>query len=619
MKKTWSCLAAAAAGLSLSAAPAVIQDPYGVCAHVSRGEWQFAPQTFQKMHEAGINWVRTDFDWKYSEPKQGSWNYSHLDRVIELAKKEKINVLPILDYDVPWATPAWKHLDLWSGYVRNLVNRYPLLRYWEVWNEQNSPSFWHDASSGENYAKLLERTYREIKAINPEITVLYGGTAGVPLPFIEASLKAGAGNCFDVMNIHPYHWRGVPEMMFSDLSSLRALMRKYGVGEKPVWITEVGWATAQPPRFYLDVLPSVLAEAGVKPADSMVAIVNDPELGFFEAPNFNADFNLGMFRKVDRIRLADLKSLDVKKYPVLVPSTSEEFPMAYLPDVVAYVKRGGTLVLPSGLPFYHDFQMDGKGGGKLVQVNDKYLKDLHIGWETWWVNKAVPSQEKWQKAAPRFAGKFKVDFKPTGRFLTAANLKKGDEFIPVIEAGTDDYKGTVCGLYKFNSDLTGNIIVYSGLGVIDSTTEKRQAEMLPRTYLIALANGVQRVFWYNFRAGEWKPDEREHHFGIVHADFSPKPAFLAYKTLTSMCPSGSTVPAISMHGKVYLAGWTRPDKVKVWAVWTAESVQKVSLRITGKARALNHLGEAKSVPAGEYAASPELLYLVGPEQVEVHQ
>ena len=153
MKKTWSCLAAAAAGLSLSAAPAVIQDPDGVCAHVSRG-----------------------------------WNYSHLDRVIELAKKEKINVLPILDYDVPWATPAWKHLDLWSGYVRNLVNRYPLLRYWEVWNEQNSPSFWHDASSGENYAKLLERTYREIKAINPEITVLYGGTAGVPLPFIEASL-----------------------------------------------------------------------------------------------------------------------------------------------------------------------------------------------------------------------------------------------------------------------------------------------------------------------------------------------------------------------------------------------------------------------------------------------
>ena len=123
MKKTWSCLAAAAAGLSLSAAPAVIQDPYGVCAHVSRGEWQFAPQTFQKMHEAGINWVRTDFDWKYSEPKQGSWNYSHLDRVIELAKKEKIHVLPILEYDVPWATPAWKHLDLWSGYVRNLVNR----------------------------------------------------------------------------------------------------------------------------------------------------------------------------------------------------------------------------------------------------------------------------------------------------------------------------------------------------------------------------------------------------------------------------------------------------------------------------------------------------------------
>ena len=616
--KILGSLAVVAAGASLFAAPEVIHDPYGVCAHVSRGEWQFAPQTFQKMHEAGINYVRTDFDWKYAEIKQGTWQYNQLDRVVELAKKENINVLPILDYDVPWATPAWKHLDLWSNYVRNLVTRYPLLRYWEVWNEQNSPSFWHDTSSGENYAKLLERTYREIKAINPELTVLYGGTAGVPLPFIEASLKAGAGKYFDVMNIHPYHWRGVPEMMFSDLTSLKALMRKYGVGEKPIWITEVGWATARPPRFFVDVLPSVLAEAGVDPAAGAVAVVNDPELGFFEAPNFNADFNLGMFRKVERIRLKDLKSLDVKRFPVLVPSTSEEFPMSYLPDVIDYVKRGGTLLLPTGLPFYHDYQMDGKGSGKNVQVNDKYLKHLHIAWETWWVKNSVPQQEKWQKPASRFAGKFKVDFKPTGRFLTDANLKKGDEFIPVIEASTDDYRGTICALYKLNSDLKGNIIVYSGLGVTDSTTEKRQAEMLPRTYLIALANGVERIFWYNFRAGEWKPDEREHHFGIVHADFSPKPAFHAYKTLTTLCPSGSTIPEISVHGKSYLANWKRPDGVKVWAVWTADFHQKLSMRIKGNAEAMNHLGEKQPVPGKEFTATPSILYLVGPESVTVY-
>ena len=78
----------------------------------------------------------------------------------------------------------------------------------------------------------------------------------------------------------------------------------------------------------------------------------------------------------------------------------------FLPDVIAYVKRGGTLLLPSGLPFYKDFQMDGRGGGRSVQVNDKYLADLHISWEAHWTGKGVPEQEKRQKTASRFSGKF---------------------------------------------------------------------------------------------------------------------------------------------------------------------------------------------------------------------
>jgi len=620
MMKLRNSLAAFAAAFTLSAGAETIGDPYAVCAHVSRGEWQFAQQTFTKMKEAGIRWVRTDFDWKYTEKEQGKWEYSHLDRLMKLAGSEGITVLPILDYDVPWATPAWKHLDLWSAYVRNLVTRYPQVKYWEIWNEENSKSFWHDAPSGANYATLLKRSYQEIKAAAPGVTVLYGGTAGVPLPFIDESLKAGAGEGFDIMNIHPYHWTGVPEEMFNDLRELYKTMAKYGAGDKPVWITEVGWATAKPPRFYVDILPPVLARAGIDPAKCDVAVVNDPEKGFFEAPNFIADYNLGMFRSVKRITLAGLGKLDVKQYPVLMPSTSEVFPMSEFPKLVDYVKRGGTLILPAGLPFYHDLQLDGKGGAKKVQVNDRYLGQLHIGWETWWVKSTVPGQEKWQKPGPEFTGKFEVNFKPAGRFFNAANLKTGDEFIPVIEAGTDDYKGAVCALYKFNSDLKGNVIAYSGMGAIDSTTEKRQAEMLPRTYLVALSEGVQRIFWYNFRAGEWQPDEREHHFGIVHKDFSPKPAYLAYKTMTAMLPPDSTRPQITVHGKVYLANWKRPDGKRVWAVWTAEALQKVNLKLTGKTeQSLNHLGEAVPAPAGAYTANPSILYLVGPEKVELNQ
>ena len=140
--------------------------------------------------------------------------------------------------------------------------------------------------------------------------------------------------------------------------------------------------------------------------------------------------------------------------------------------------------------------------------------------------------------------------------------------------------------------------------------------MLPRTYLIALASGVERIFWYNFRSGEWQPDEREAHFGIVRKNLEPKPSFRAYRTLSRLCPSGSTVPVLTRSGETYLAGWTRPDGMKVWAVWTSLRPEKIRLDVRGNVvEALNHLGEKQPVPGSEYAASPAILYLVGPESV----
>ena len=113
MKIKMVCLAAILAA-GTAAAAAATDDPYGVCAHVSRSELKIAPQEFDRMREAGVNWVRTDFDWNGVEKSRGEWNYAHLDRLTGLAKEEGMNILPILDYDVAWARPAWKNLDAWG-------------------------------------------------------------------------------------------------------------------------------------------------------------------------------------------------------------------------------------------------------------------------------------------------------------------------------------------------------------------------------------------------------------------------------------------------------------------------------------------------------------------------
>lgn len=608
------------AGMLPTAAIAETDNPYGVCAHVSRGELNIAPQEFARMHEAGINWVRTDFDWSPIEQKPGQWNFTRLDQLVLLAKKNQINILPILNDVVPWATPPWKYPDAWGAFVHSMAAHFGKdLRCWEVWNEPNSSGCWRGPASGTQYAGFLQRAYEEMKKVDPNLTVVYGGVAEVPLDYIEDSLKAGAGKYFDVMNIHPYHLHGGPELLPAQITSLRELMAKYGVGNKPIWITETGVPSSPQRRVFRDVLPAVFKRLNLDPKQMTVAVVYDVASGFEGARNFFPDHSKTIFKNVAPVTLAQIKTLNVKDFPVLVPAATQEFPAQYIPALVGYVQRGGTLLLPYGLPFYFDHQLDGRGWiTKKVQVNDRYMKDFHIGWDTWWTNPGTPKVEKRQYPAPGFETAFSVDFAPTSRFLHGRNLRPGDEFIPVIMGEAEDFKGAVAGVYKLNSNLKGNVIVFTKMAGCGSVTEAGQAELLPRTYLIAMASGVSRIFWYNFRAMEINPEETEHHFGIVHPNLTPKPAFLAYQALTRLCPSGSSTPRLQHRGQVYSVNWTRPDGVKVWSIWAADSPEAVTLGIKGKIiESFDHLGGKLPETVVHDMAKPGPIYLVGPENIVI--
>lgn len=604
-------------GIFLSAAPTT-NDAYAVCAHMHRdNELPVASRQFSFMRNAGINWIRDDFSWGNLEFPQGKWHFGGYDKLVEAAKENGINILPILDYSVRWATPSWKHLDQWGNYVRTVVKRYgKQLRYWEVYNEQNSPHFWRDAPSGKNYTALLKRSCEEIKRIDPELKVLYGGTAGVPIDFIEQSFAAGAGNYFDIMNIHPYQSPGNPELMIPHIRHLKALMRKYKIS-KPVWITEIGWPTAEEPAIFREILPHVFKKAGLVRGEGTAALVFDPREGFSGALPFESFRCLNYFKSVKTITLAQIKDLNVKDVPLLIPCVWESFPAEFIPDLVRYTARGGTLLLPSGLPFYYEFRKDQYGKYCRKTVSSRGGADFHLGWEAWWTRKGVPKEEKYQKAGAEFQHLSLPKWKPSGRFMHDRNLKKGDRFIPVIEAGTEQYKGTVFALYKLNSDLKGNVIVNTSR-VAGRTSEARQAEFLSRTYIVALSCGVERIFWYNFRAMEWDKEDPEAHFGIIRKNLSPKPAYQALRTLAELCPSGSTVPELKQDGERYLAKWIRPDGKTIWAVWSVSQAKTEKLRIKGSVeRVLTNLGENREIDRDKFIVSTSVTYLVGPDNIEI--
>ena len=606
----------------------VIQNPYGVCACVSRQwppfeEFQIRNQEFARMHDASIGWIRTDFDWQNIERKQGVWDFSMLDAMLADARREKIRILPILGYGTPWASPGWDS-PLYEEYVRKVVQRYGReLRIWEIWNEQNT-GFWGTEPNPAEYVKFLKRIHAIIKEIDPGIMVLSGGTSGVPFEYLEGMMKNGLGEACDAVAIHPYQWAGLPEEIIPKLNWLKATMKKYHC-EKPVWITEVGWSTAGYPDYVRKMFDASIRAAGIVPENTEAVFVCDAAHHVVTV-NFALSEQFPKFKKVSIITLDELKKLNPKQKPFLMPCLDETFCGKYAPDLVNYVRNGGTILLPGGFSMFFDTESQPDGSKK--QVEDKYWPNLHIAWDAWWRDAVkVPKFETFRKPAPGFENAFQVEpitgKKENGRYLSMRNMKRGDKFIPVLLGGDDKFTGPIAGVYKLNSDLKGNVIVCVEAIRIWKTSEAQQAKLLPRVYLAALSSGVDRIFWYNFRAFETDPNDMEAHFGIVKKDLAPKPAFLAYRALSAVCPEGSTRPVMKISGVYDTATWKRPDGVRVWALWRTFGQDAVKLTVRGNIEEIRNLfGEKQELPKDlpssteksfRYEISDSVTYFIGPD------
>jgi hypothetical protein len=93
----------------------------------------------------------------------------------------------------------------WEAYVRRIVGHYhPRITHWAVWNEPNHPGYLKLAEGEEwvaRYVELLEHTYPQVKAVDPDIQVV-GGT--VTNPGALPPLVAGGG--LRLMDVAAFHW-----------------------------------------------------------------------------------------------------------------------------------------------------------------------------------------------------------------------------------------------------------------------------------------------------------------------------------------------------------------------------------------------------------------------------
>ena len=205
----------------------------------------------------GIGWVRCGAgatalaNWPSIEKQKGVFTWESSDGELKRVIEQGLTPLPIIGYSPEWASSdAKKHqsgcptdvLD-YGSFARVIVDRYKAsVPCWEMWNEQDIGFF---KGSISQYADLLKAGYTGAKVADPKCRVLFGGTAGVDIPFTKSVYECGAKDYFDVFAVHPYQWAPVfnEEAFISQLSDLRRLMNSEGDTHKEIWLTELGWAT----------------------------------------------------------------------------------------------------------------------------------------------------------------------------------------------------------------------------------------------------------------------------------------------------------------------------------------------------------------------------------------
>jgi hypothetical protein len=244
------------------------------------------PATFFGMHihraTNGTPWPSVPFGswrlwdskvtWQDVEPARNQWNFTLLDKEVDLALSRHVEPIVPLGISPTWASarpqepsshapggaaePA--NMDDWRNYVRTLGKRYQgrVFQY-EIWNEPNVRKFY--SGSIPMLVDLTREAYIILHGIDPRILVIspsYPGFDG--LPGFNDFLAQGGGNFVDVIGFHLYVNSQPPEKMAELALKVKDVMHHNGVN-KPLWNTEAGWAHPKP--FPPDLAPGWVSRA----------------------------------------------------------------------------------------------------------------------------------------------------------------------------------------------------------------------------------------------------------------------------------------------------------------------------------------------------------------------
>ena len=242
--------------------------PYGVNAHAPAGD--DLRLLLDRAQEARIGWIRIDFLWSIVEPSRGKREWALYDEIVREARARGVEIYASLGGTPAWATDGPpgsgvpRDVADWRAFVSGSARRYRgRVKAWGVWNEPNLSAFW--AGTRAQYLDLLLRpAAEEIRKADPDALVcgpelahLTSGGASWYDWLLESMRRAR--DVIDVVTHHVYDrdgnggvtrkldaattFGGDPRFWNLVAPSVREVLRYAGADDRPVWLTETGWAS----------------------------------------------------------------------------------------------------------------------------------------------------------------------------------------------------------------------------------------------------------------------------------------------------------------------------------------------------------------------------------------
>ena len=117
------------------------------------------------------------------------------------------------------------------------------IRRYEVWNEPVPYAYWMGPM--ESVVKLHEVTYQAIKRAQPEARVLGPCPYTFLWEFLDDFFRLGGGKWIDDVVVHAYDTQPPDVNLSKNLRRLREVMARNGLGDRDVYVTEMGYSTPQ--------------------------------------------------------------------------------------------------------------------------------------------------------------------------------------------------------------------------------------------------------------------------------------------------------------------------------------------------------------------------------------